>query len=112
VARFDAGQWRLQLVRALHPSDTTSGPVFAPGRAVPVAFFVADGSNGEDDVRSAVSTWYAIHLDVPTPARVYAAPAVTVLLTAGLGLLLITRAQRGENRDDRGVDQTESEARR
>jgi cbb3-type cytochrome c oxidase subunit III len=112
VARFDAGQWRLQLVRSLHPSDTTSGPVFAPGRAVPVAFFVADGSNGEDDVRSAVSTWYAIHLDVPTPARVYAAPAVTVLLTAGLGLLLITRAQRGERRDDRGVDPSESEARR
>jgi cbb3-type cytochrome c oxidase subunit III len=111
VARFDAGQWRLQLVRALRTSDTTSGPVFAPGRAVPIAVFVADGSNGEDDVRSAVSTWYAIHLDVPTPARVYAAPAVTVLLTAGLGLLLITRAQRSENRDERGADQSESEAR-
>jgi DMSO reductase family type II enzyme heme b subunit len=112
VARFDAGQWRLQLVRALRPSDTTSGPMFAPGREVPVALFVADGSNGEDDVRGAVSTWYAIHLDVPTPARVYAAPAVTVLLTAGLGLLLITRAQRGENRGERGADQSESEARR
>ncbi len=96
VARYDAGQWRLQLVRALRPRDTTTGPVFAPGRAVPVAVFVADGSNGEDDVRNAVSTWYAIHLDVPTPARVYAAPAVTVLLTAGLGLLLVTRAQRRE----------------
>ena len=83
----------------------------SPGRAVPVALFVADGSNGEDDVRSAVSTWYAIHLDVPTPARVYAAPVVTVLLTAGLGLLLITRAQRSETRDERGAAQSESEAR-
>jgi cytochrome c oxidase cbb3-type subunit 2 len=98
VARYEAGQWRLQLVRALRSRDTTSGPLFAPGRAVPVALFVADGSNGEDDVRSAVSTWYAIHLDVPTPARVYAAPAVTVLLTAGLGMLLVTRAQRNGRR--------------
>jgi hypothetical protein len=96
VAHYDAGQWRLQLVRALRPRDTTTGPVFVPGRAVPVALFVADGSNGEDAVRGAVSTWYAVHLDVPTPPRVYAAPAITVLLTAGLGMLLITRAQRRE----------------
>ena len=98
VARYDAGQWRLQLVRTLRPRDTTTGPVFSPGHAVPVAVFVADGSNGEDDVRNAVSTWYAIHLDVPTPARVYAVPAVTVLLTAGLGMLLVTRAQRNDRR--------------
>jgi DMSO reductase family type II enzyme heme b subunit len=98
VARYDAGQWRLMLVRALQPHDSASGPVFRQGGAVPVAVFVADGSNGEDDVRSAVSTWYAIHLDVPTPARVYAAPAITVLLTAGLGMLLVTRAQRRDRR--------------
>jgi cytochrome c oxidase cbb3-type subunit 2 len=98
VARYDAGQWRVQLVRALRTGDTLHAPMFTPGQAVPVAVFVADGSNGEDDVRSAVSTWYAIHLDVPTPARVYAAPAVTVLLTAGLGILLVTRVQRNEHR--------------
>lgn len=107
MARYDAGQWQLQLVRVLRQRDTTNGPVFVPGRAVPVAFFVADGSNGEDGVRSAVSTWYAIHLDVPTPARVYVAPAVTVLLTAGLGMLLVTRAQRREPRSG----QSKSEAR-
>jgi DMSO reductase family type II enzyme heme b subunit len=98
VARYDAGQWRLQLVRSLRTRDTTRGPQLKAGEAAPLAIFVADGSNGEDDVRSAVSTWYAIHLDVPTPARVYAVPAVTVLLTAGLGLLLITRAQRSDSR--------------
>jgi DMSO reductase family type II enzyme heme b subunit len=96
AARYDAGQWRLQLVRALRTRDTTRGPQLRAGSAMPIAIFVADGSNGEDDVRSAVSTWYAIHLDVPTPARVYAMPAITVLLTAGLGMLLITRAQRSE----------------
>ena len=93
-AQWENGQWRVQLVRALRGRDTTHSPVFAAGKATPVALMVADGSNGEDDVRAAVSTWYAVHLDVPTPPRVYAAPAVTVLLTAGLGMLLVTRAQR------------------
>jgi DMSO reductase family type II enzyme heme b subunit len=109
AARFDNGQWRLQLVRTLQPRDTSRGPVFHPGRAVPVALFVADGSNGEDDVRNAVSTWYAIHLDVPTPARVYAAPAITVLLTAGLGMLLVTRAQRRDHGEEQDSDHTQSE---
>lgn len=98
-ARFANGEWRLQLVRALFPRDTARTPAFTPGLAIPMALYVADGSNGEDDVRGAVSAWYAIHLDVPTPARVYAAPAATVLLTAALGGLLVTRAQR-RGRDD------------
>jgi cytochrome c oxidase cbb3-type subunit 2 len=105
AARFADGAWRLQLVRALRPADTTGAPTFTPGQAVPLALFVADGSNGEDDVRGAVSTWYAVHLDVPTPARVYAAPAATVILTAGLGLLLVVRAQRRER--EAGPSQSE-----
>ena len=97
-ATFAEGEWRLQLVRALRPSDTTRATRFTPGRAVPLALRVSDGSNGEDDRRGAVSTWYAVHLDVPTPAVAYAAPAATVLLTAGLGTLLVVRAQRRERR--------------
>jgi cbb3-type cytochrome c oxidase subunit III len=95
-ATYDAGQWRLQVVRALRAGDTTRSIAFAPGHAVPLALRVADGSNGEDDVRAAVSTWYAVHLDEPTPAVTYAAPAATVLLSAGLGMLLVVRAQRRE----------------
>jgi DMSO reductase family type II enzyme heme b subunit len=96
ASSYKNGEWRLQLVRPLRVAgaDTTRVPAFTPGHAVPVALRVADGSSGEDDVRGAVSTWYALHLDVPTPARVYAAPAVTVILTAGLGMLLVVRAQR------------------
>jgi mono/diheme cytochrome c family protein len=96
AARFENGEWRLQLVRALRAGDSTKAPAFAAGHAVPLAIQVADGSNGEDGVRGAVSTWYAVHLDEPTPARVYAAPAATALLTAGLGMLLVVRAQRRE----------------
>ena len=97
-ARYDRGEWALQINRALVPADSTAAIPFMPGRAIPIAFFAADGSNGEDEVRGAVSAWYAIYLDVPAPPRVYVAPVVAVLLTAGLGLVVIRRAQqRGFN---------------
>ena len=105
AARFVDGQWQLVLSRALAVSDTTKAPRFTPGRAIPIAFFAADGSNGEDDVRGSVSTWYAIYLDVPTPTRVFVMPIATVLFTAGLGILLVTRAQRRE----RWLDQSHLE---
>jgi hypothetical protein len=94
-ARYDEGAWQLQLVRSLTPSDSTRGPAFVPGTSVPIAFFGADGSNGEGTVRGAVSAWYALYLEVPTPTRVYLTPVVATLVTAGLGVLVIRRAQRG-----------------
>jgi hypothetical protein len=99
AAVFERGQWRLQLSRALVPADTTSTPVFRPGVPIPIAFFAADGSNGEDEKRGSVSAWYALYLDVPTPARVYVAPVVTMVLAAGVGALAIAQAQRREKRD-------------
>ncbi len=99
ASRFDAGEWRVQLTRALQSADSTA-PRFVPGATTPIGVFVSDGSNGEDDVRASVSTWYAIYLDVPTPPRVYLAPAASALLTAGLGLSVIASAQRRARRGD------------
>jgi len=76
------------------PADSAAAIPFMPGRAIPIAFFAADGSNGEDDVRGAVSAWYAIYLDVPAPPRVYVAPIVAMLVTAGLGLAVVRNAQK------------------
>ena len=100
---YDQGQWRLQLTRALVPRDTSTVPAFSLGTPIPIAFFAADGSNGEDDLRGAVGAWYAIYLDVPTPPRVYIAPAATMLLTAGLGVLVVARAQRRERNSRRAT---------
>ncbi|MEO6445153.1 MAG: c-type cytochrome [Gemmatimonadaceae bacterium] len=96
AAVYDNGQWRLQFTRALVPRDTTTVPTFSVGTAIPVAFYAADGSSGEDEMRGAIGAWYAIYLDVPTPPRVYIAPAATMLLTAGLGVLVVASAQRRE----------------
>jgi DMSO reductase family type II enzyme heme b subunit len=94
AAVYADGEWRLQFTRSLVPADTTAGPTFTPGRAIPIAFFAFDGSNGETEARGSVSAWYAIFLDVPTPPTVYVTPVVAVLLTAGLCYLAVWRAQQ------------------
>jgi DMSO reductase family type II enzyme heme b subunit len=94
AATFADGEWRVQLTRALAPADTAAAPTFTVGEPIPIAFYASDGDNGEDNVRGAVSAWYAIYLDVPTPTRVYVVPIVAALVTAGLGGLAVVRAQR------------------
>jgi hypothetical protein len=105
VAAFADGEWALQIVRPLVPADTAGAPTFVAGRAIPMAFYAADGSNGEDAMRGSVSAWYAIYLDVPVSGGVYLAPLSTMLLTAGLGLVLVRQAQRR----DRGSARSTSE---
>lgn len=93
---FDAGRWRVQFTRPLSVGDPSTALSLVEGQPIPIAFGVADGSNGEDVTRRAISAWYAIYLDVPTPARVYVAPIVAGLLTVGLGIVVVLRAQHSE----------------
>jgi DMSO reductase family type II enzyme heme b subunit len=102
-ARFADGEWRLQLTRALVPADTTTAPTLPVGRAIPIAFFAGDGSNGEDEVRGAVSAWYALYLDVPRSSRVYVAPLSAMVLTAGLGILVVRNARRRGRHPERST---------
>ena len=108
-ARFVDGQWQVLFTRPLASKDTTI-PGFTTGHAIPIAFFAADGSSGEDEIRGAVSTWYAVYLDVPTPRRVFVAPIAMIAVSAGLGMLLVTRAQRRE-RQNGSNDSTHTEER-
>ena len=96
AAEFSDGQWQLQFSRNLVPTDSSIAATFVPGEPLPIAFFAADGTNGENETRGAVSAWYAIYLDVPTPPRVFVAPFVAFLLTAGIGLVIVWQAQRRE----------------
>ncbi len=93
-AVYDHGQWRVVLTRALATADTVHELQVRTGRAIPVAFFAWDGSNGEHGPRMAVSTWYFLALDEPTPARVFISPVVAMVLTLALGMLVVWRAQR------------------
>ena len=93
-ASYDHGEWRVVFTRALASPDTASQLPFRSGRAIPVAFFAWDGSNGEHGTRMAVSTWYFLALDEPVPARVFISPVLAMVLTLGLGLVVVWRAQQ------------------
>src|SRR5213079_1618590 len=41
-----------------------------------------------------VSTWYFLALDRPTPPSVFISPVLAMLVTLGLGLVVVRRAQR------------------
>src|SRR2546426_5563311 len=64
------------------------------GRAIPMAFFAWDGSSGEHGSRMAVSTWYFLALDRPTPPGVFISPVLAMLVTLTLGFVVVRRAQR------------------
>lgn len=98
-ATFENGEWRLVLRRRLATADTVNRLQFPVGTAVPIAFFAWDGDNGEEGERGAISTWYYLYLDSSTPVAVYVAPVVAILLSAGLGVLVVARAQRHEKRE-------------
>jgi mono/diheme cytochrome c family protein len=111
-AKYVDGQWQVVFTRPLlASSDTTQVPHFNTGRAIPVGFFAADGSSGEDEIRGAVSTWYTVYLDVPTPKSVFVAPIVMIALSAGLGMLLVTRAQRRAENGGSAADSSHMEER-
>ena len=97
---FDDGQWRVVMRRPLAAADSANAITFAGQQPIPMALFAWDGDNGEAGARGAISTWYFIYLDEPTSGTVYATPVVAMLLTAGLGVFAVGRAQRRERERD------------
>ena len=95
-ATFQDGEWRVAFRRALAATDSAAAISFPAGQPVPVAFFAWDGDNGEYGTRGSVSSWYFVQLTEPAPASTYATPLIATLLTAGLGILAVGRAQRRE----------------
>ncbi len=93
-AEFTEGAWRLLIRRPLRADEVEGRLQLEPGRAIPMAVFAWDGSNAESEKRGSISTWYFLYLDRPTGSGVYVWPVLATLLTVGLGLVLVTRAQR------------------
>jgi mono/diheme cytochrome c family protein len=91
---YDDGEWRLMLRRPLDAGGIEGRLAFEAGRAIPMAVFAWDGSNGETDTRGSIGSWYFLYLDQPTASTVYVAPILATLLTAALGVVVVVRAQR------------------
>lgn len=95
-AEWEAGAWTVVLGRDLLAGDSATTLALRPGVAIPIAFSAWDGSNGESGTQMAVSSWYSIYLEEPTSPTVYVSPLLAVLMTAGVGVLVVWRAQRRE----------------
>ncbi len=89
------GQWRVMFTRPL-VTENEGDLDFVIGEAIPMALFAWDGDNGESGTRGAVSSWYFLFLEDATPATVFVAPALAMMLTAALGFLVVGRAQKRE----------------
>ena len=101
-AQHADGEWKVLFRRSL---DTGGAEdlVLPVGQAVPVAFQAWDGDNGESGTQGAVSTWYFLFLEQPTPVAVYVAPPIALVLTLLFGLLVIREAQLEASGARRGV---------
>jgi DMSO reductase family type II enzyme heme b subunit len=99
-ADWEDGRWQVVLRRPLRTDDGTGVLQFETGVSIPVAFFAWDGDNGEEGTRGAVSSWFFVHLEQEVPASTYVAPLVAFLLTGGMGLLVVARAQRRERQSE------------
>ncbi len=89
------GQWQVMFTRPL-VTENDADLDFVTGEAIPLALFAWDGDNGESGTRGAVSSWYFLFLEDPTPVTVYVAPALAMLLTVVLGFLVVGNAQKKE----------------
>ena len=84
ASQYTDGQWKVLILRALDKAGDED-LAFPVGQPVPMAFQVWDGDNGESGNQGAVSTWYFLFLQQPTPVAVYVAPPVALALTLLLG---------------------------
>ena len=96
ASSWSEGEWKVLFRRTLATTDSTADLQLPRATAIPVAFQAWDGDNGEAGKQGAVSTWYFLALEDATPASVYVAPVLAFLLTAVLGLVVVSRAQKRE----------------
>ncbi len=96
-AVYSEGAWQLLIRRSLKAEGAEGRLQLEPGKAIPMALFAWDGSNGESGSQGSISTWYFLHLDQPAAATLYAVPILAMLLTAGLGVVVVSRARRRES---------------
>jgi len=87
AASYTAGLCRVMFVRPLQDAGTND-TVFEPGKFTPFAVTLYDGRNGEENKKGAISAWYYLVPEPPTPARVHVFPVVAGIVFLGLGLLL------------------------
>lgn len=90
---YKDGQYRVILRRPLKAANQREVE-FEPGRFVPLAFHLWDGEQGEEGLKMAVSGWYYLLLEPPTPLAVWVWPLAIGFAILGGELWLLRRMRR------------------
>ena len=85
---YKGGQYSVVIKRSLITKDTEKDVQFEVGKFVPIAFYAWDGHNAEAKSKRALSHWYFVLLEPPTPNDVYVKPPLVALGVFGFLLLL------------------------
>lgn len=94
------GQWRVVMVRTLTTEDIRNDVQFEPGRLIPIAFNVWDGSNGEHGLIMSLSAWSFIALETPIPGKLYLYTILVVFLVVMIEWVFV-RLSRSKNQESK-----------
>ena len=84
---YKDGLYRIIFKRSLN-TGAKDDVAFEAGKFMPFAVTLYDGRNNEENSKGAVSAWYYMVLEPPTPAKVYVFPPLAFLVVLGIGLIL------------------------
>src|SRR6202142_3173837 len=86
VPSYKDGLYRIMFKRALQTGDKDD-TTFEVGKFTPFAVTLYDGRNDEENNKGAISAWYFMVLEPPTPAKVYVLPPIAFIAVLGIGLV-------------------------
>jgi len=92
---YKDGRYSIVIKRLITTANKAQDIQFEPGRFIPIAFFVWDGSHGETATKMAISHWYFLLLEPPIPRTVYIYPPMAILVAVGLEWWTVRRIRRG-----------------
>ncbi len=85
---YKDGQYQFVIKRSLVTADKENDVQFDIGRFIPIAFYAWDGHNAEAQSKRAISHWYFLLLEPPTPKDVYIKPPLVAMGVFAFLLLL------------------------
>ncbi len=101
IASYTDGRYRVLFRRQLNTGNEKHA-VFEIGKFMPFSVALFDGRNNEANNRGAISAWYYMMPEPPTPATVYIFPPLAFFIVLGIGFLLNRKLPKKNRRDDRG----------
>ncbi|MBF0566102.1 MAG: c-type cytochrome [Nitrospirae bacterium] len=90
---YNDGLYRVIFKRAVSTGNEGDA-LFQAGRFAPFSVTLFDGQNGEEGNKGAISAWYFMMPEPPTPMRVYVFPPILSLCTLAAGIALHRRLRK------------------